>query len=321
MECKYKVSVAMALYNGERFLSEQLESILNQTYPISELVACDDGSSDNTRVVFENFVKNKQANKYQYIRNNQNLGYSKNFLHAASLCSGDIIMFSDQDDIWVKEKIEKMVSIFEEYPDAEAVVCAYEPFYDSGKTERSLVEYLKKILYKKGGVQRVPFYIQVQTMLSGGLTLAVRKETLSEISEYIDRFKLTYDIPIGLICAYRNSLYRTSEVLVKHRLHCSNAGSPNLSFISRLKDLNRHIKGREVELLHLKCIYDLLKDNLSTSDADLVADEIMHREYSIKQMKEGKCGYLFKSIFRKNKYSNTIISISNLLCCFVSKLK
>lgn len=315
---KIKVSIAMALYNGEEFLIDQLESINKQTYPIFELVACDDGSTDNTKQIFETYIQANKLENYRYIRNEKNLGYSSNFLHAASLCSGDIILFSDQDDIWNSNKIQKMIDVFEAHPDAEAVVCSYVPFISGGTMTKSLVEYLKKIKYNKKTMQ-VPFNIQVQTMLSGGLTLAVRKKTLNEIAQYIAQYHMTYDIPVGLICSSRRTLYRIPDVLVKHRIHSSNAGKPNLNILSRLSDLKRHIKGRNIELYHLKCVYNILKDNIPISEHRLIEDEILHREKSILCMRQHKLKYLLWSVFRKNKYTNRIISISNLLCCILCR--
>lgn len=99
------ISVAMATYNGEKYLSEQLTSINEQTKLPLELVVCDDGSSDNTLSILHEFKK--KANFPVKIHENRvNLGYTENFFKAANLCTGDWIAFSDQDDIWKPEKIE-----------------------------------------------------------------------------------------------------------------------------------------------------------------------------------------------------------------------
>lgn len=98
------VSVAMTTYNGEKFLQEQLESILNQTYKNIELVICDDCSTDNTIEIIKKY-SNKDF-RIKYFINDQNLGYSKNFQKVISLCNGEYIALSDQDDIWNLDKIE-----------------------------------------------------------------------------------------------------------------------------------------------------------------------------------------------------------------------
>lgn len=108
MEHKALVSIALCTYNGEEFLREQLESIVNQTYSPIELIIVDDSSSDNTYKILTEF-----AAKHSFIKifqNLENIGYIKNFEKALKLCSGDFIALSDQDDIWDRTKIEKQVN-------------------------------------------------------------------------------------------------------------------------------------------------------------------------------------------------------------------
>lgn len=98
-------SIAMATFNGARFLSAQLESFLHQTLLPSELVACDDGSTDATRDILASFAE-RAPFPVRVEHNEQRLGVSDNFFKAASLCSQDWIAFSDQDDVWLPEKLE-----------------------------------------------------------------------------------------------------------------------------------------------------------------------------------------------------------------------
>lgn len=98
------ISVAMAAYNGSVFLGEQLASIAAQVYPPLELVVCDDGSTDTTVDVIERFASTSQLDVRLY-RNPQRLGPCKNFMQAARSCRGDLIAFSDQDDVWRADKL------------------------------------------------------------------------------------------------------------------------------------------------------------------------------------------------------------------------
>lgn len=97
------VSIAMATYNGEKFLREQLDSILSQSHSELEIIICDDRSSDSTAVILEEYAMRDKRIKLFF--NAKNLGLVKNFEKALSLCSGEYIALSDQDDIWEKEKI------------------------------------------------------------------------------------------------------------------------------------------------------------------------------------------------------------------------
>jgi glycosyltransferase involved in cell wall biosynthesis len=97
------ISIAVCTYNGEKFLAEQLNSLVNQTYRNLEIVVTDDCSKDETIELLNGY-----AAKYDFIKiykNEENLGYVKNFEIALSLCSGDYIALCDQDDIWDLNKI------------------------------------------------------------------------------------------------------------------------------------------------------------------------------------------------------------------------
>ncbi|MEI8084982.1 MAG: glycosyltransferase family 2 protein [Paludibacter sp.] len=103
------VSIALCTYNGERFLREQLDSILNQEYEnIAEIVCVDDRSTDSTWSIL-----NEYANKYSVfkaVKNDINLGFIKNYEKAITLCNNNLIAISDQDDIWYASKISKLVN-------------------------------------------------------------------------------------------------------------------------------------------------------------------------------------------------------------------
>ena len=102
------VSVAMATYNGEKFIVTQLESIVNQTYPNIEIVITDDASTDNTVQLIKEFQL-----KYKFITlfiNAENTGVTKTFENSFKKASGSFIAIADQDDIWQLNKIEILVS-------------------------------------------------------------------------------------------------------------------------------------------------------------------------------------------------------------------
>jgi Glycosyl transferase family 2 len=103
-----RISVPMATYNGERFIEEQLESVAAQTFPPYELVVCDDGSTDRTLEIVEWFAAEAPF-RVRIERNATRLGYADNFLRAAELCEGDLIAFSDQDDVWLPQKLARCV--------------------------------------------------------------------------------------------------------------------------------------------------------------------------------------------------------------------
>ncbi|MBF5080322.1 glycosyltransferase [Quadrisphaera sp. INWT6] len=103
------VSVVMATYDGARHLREQLDSIAAQTLQPCELLVGDDGSTDDTLRVLEEFAATS-AFPVHVVRNPTNLGFADNFLETARRARGRYIAFSDQDDVWLPRKVEESVA-------------------------------------------------------------------------------------------------------------------------------------------------------------------------------------------------------------------
>ena len=106
-----RVSVAMATYNGERFLAEQLASIARQTAPPDELVVRDDGSTDGTLAVLAAFER--ESPFPVRLEQGDRLGFADAFLAAAAACTGDLVAFCDQDDVWLANKLERCRTAFD----------------------------------------------------------------------------------------------------------------------------------------------------------------------------------------------------------------
>ncbi len=102
-----KISIAMATYNGEKYLQEQLDSFVNQTRLPDELVVSDDCSRDRTIQIIQEFSKTAP---FEVIlnRNSETLGYAGNFNKALELTSGDLVFLSDQDDVWFPNKLKRI---------------------------------------------------------------------------------------------------------------------------------------------------------------------------------------------------------------------
>jgi len=116
-----RVSVAMATYNGEQFILEQLESLANQTRWPDELIVSDDCSEDGTVELVKEFAK-RAPFPVRIHSNEERMTCRWNFLQAASLCSGDVLAFSDQDDVWLPDKLSCCLAEFEGDPDVLLVV-------------------------------------------------------------------------------------------------------------------------------------------------------------------------------------------------------
>ena len=97
------IAIIMATYNGEKYVDEQIKSILSSNYQDLELFIYDDGSKDNTVSILRNY-ENQFPGKIHVYQNESNLGHLKNFMHALSATTADYVMFSDQDDVWNSNK-------------------------------------------------------------------------------------------------------------------------------------------------------------------------------------------------------------------------
>jgi glycosyltransferase involved in cell wall biosynthesis len=105
------ISVALTTYNGAIHLAQQLGDLASQTRSPCELVVCDDGSTDNTLAILQNFADSAPF-PVQIHRNPARLGYRQNFIQCAGLCSGDLVAFCDQDDRWSPKKLELISAQF-----------------------------------------------------------------------------------------------------------------------------------------------------------------------------------------------------------------
>lgn len=115
--CKYSIGIVLATCNGEKYLHEQLESLLNQTFSPSEIVIVDDCSIDNTILIAKEW-QCKYPGLIKIFNSNKNSGYIKNFERGISFCDQDFIALADQDDIWEQDKLEKCVEKLRSNPGA-----------------------------------------------------------------------------------------------------------------------------------------------------------------------------------------------------------
>nr|WP_315156801.1 glycosyltransferase family 2 protein [uncultured Flavobacterium sp.] len=215
-----KTSVAMCTYNGEKYIGKQLESILSQTMAIDEIMICDDGSKDQTIAIIEQF-QIEYPNKISLHKNQVNLGSTKNFEKAVTLCSGDFIFLSDQDDIWKENKVEKVIQHFIENPSFEAVFTNGTLIND--KNEKIKTYSLWDSVFFLGNqlenpINLVKLICSKRNMVTGA-TLCIKKETKKFILPFPDIKKYYHDEWIAIIIASRQKLDYLTDELISYRIH------------------------------------------------------------------------------------------------------
>lgn len=115
------IGVVLCTYNGEKYLQQQIESLLAQTRLPEEILILDDRSTDRTVEIVNSFACDNP--RIRLIRNSTNLGFIKNFEQGIALCEKDYIALCDQDDIWLPEKLERLAAELEAHPDAGMAFC------------------------------------------------------------------------------------------------------------------------------------------------------------------------------------------------------
>ena len=103
-----KISVCMAVHNGAAYLLPQLQSILAQLRTVDEVVVVDDASQDDSA----DLLRNLSDSRVRVYRNESNLGVLASFEKALKLTHGDILFLSDQDDLWLPGKVDKIIKVF-----------------------------------------------------------------------------------------------------------------------------------------------------------------------------------------------------------------
>ena len=125
-----KVSIIMNCKDGDKFLYESLDSIINQTFKNWELIFVDNSSKDNSKKIFETYKDNRF--KYIYLDQQVNLGTARQ--EALKNCSGDFIAFLDTDDLWFKDKLERQLEFFKD--ENVGMVISNTIFFNNNKSKK-----------------------------------------------------------------------------------------------------------------------------------------------------------------------------------------
>ena len=214
-----QIDILLATYNGEKYLEEQLDSILNQTYKNIRLVISDDNSKDNTINILQKYAQ--KDNRIQLYLQPQNLGVVKNIEFLLNKVENRFYMLSDQDDVWLLEKIEKTVEKQKEtnadlvFGDLEVVDKNLNTIYESFGDYMLLNKKIKKYI----NTNRINYLYNCVT----GCTLLSKKEYIEKILPLPTVSKhLIHDHWIGLIVSLNGKLAYMPEKYIKYRQHGDN---------------------------------------------------------------------------------------------------
>jgi len=237
---KYKISVAMAVFEGENFIDQQLNSILCQSLIPDEIIICDDSRNNKTYKAIEKIIA-QHSEIIKYFKNETQLGVSKNFEKAISLTSGDIIFLSDQDDVWRQDKIAQLASLINASPNCGGAFCNSELVNENlaplNVTHLDLRGFgTSEILSCPTGGMMEFFLKRVP---AAGHNMAFKAEFKDLILPFPD-LKECHDTWIGLVIAATKRWAFTSDTLTQFRQHTNNVSQAGRS--SQLKAALESIK-------------------------------------------------------------------------------
>jgi len=214
-----KISVALCTYNGEVYLKEQVDSILNQTMKVDEIIVCDDGSTDATIAILKEYAA-ANPNLFQINENEVNLRSVKNFEKAVTLCTGDLIFLSDQDDKWALNKVEDYVAYFKANPTIQVLASNG---YCIDSQSKLLDKYTLWDIPEFFREANIPFdYHTLITCVSNivtGASIALKKEIVSEIVPFPIIKNFHHDEWIAIIATKKKAFAMVNEKYFYYRMH------------------------------------------------------------------------------------------------------
>lgn len=206
-----KISVCMATYNGEKYIREQLESILSQLSADDEVIISDDGSSDETIAV----VRSVNDPRIKIIFNDGPRGYTNNFENSLKNCTGGIIFLADQDDVWLPGKVNKYIELLKDY---DFIVGDCRVVDD--KLGVLSVSHFKSCNVKKGFFNNLTFPRYI------GACMAFNRNVLSMALPFPSHTKyIAHDYWLSLIAELKYNVCLLNEPFMLYRRHSSNAST------------------------------------------------------------------------------------------------
>lgn len=269
---KYKISVVLATFNGERYLKSQLNSIINQRLLPYEIIIIDDCSTDNTLNTISNF--NFFEIKVKIIKNGINLGPIANFKKGISLAKGDFIALCDQDDIWLPSKLE--VSLENILKLNQNKACAVYSDLTLIDEDNNL---MAQSLHKLWNInpEKFDFFLLLNSNVVTGCTLMFNKEMQFLIKKMPINI-LMHDYWIGLIGYSLGEIKYINDSTILYRHHSGSYTSKiPRSFIGQFKSSEITIYNQQSQINKFESIY---REYLCEEDKKTISKYIKMSKYN-----------------------------------------
>ena len=232
---KMKVQILMSTYNGERFLREQIESLLRQSWKNVEILIRDDGSKDGTREIL-----NEYSDKYENIQVylESNLGVAGSFFELLKKSDADYVAFCDQDDIWLEKKIEAAVVKLEQEK-GPALYCSNKILVDSTGNP------MKKQDIRK---RRPGFGNAVVECICTGCTAVMNQELAEILKEEVPEHAILHDWWTYLAASYVGKVIYDEQAYIYYRQHQENVVGAKPGFWGEVQSKAAYLRNNRGKL-------------------------------------------------------------------------
>ncbi len=230
-----RVQVLMSTYNGERFLEEQMESLLAQSWKNLEILIRDDGSTDSTMQILERYCM-KYPNIQVFV--GENIGVAKSFFELLQESDGDFVAFCDQDDVWLEHKVEAAITVLKE-EQGPALYCG-------GKT---LVDSSLKPMEKQNRERLAPgFGNAVVECICTGCTAVLNRKLIDIMKVRLPEHAILHDWWSYLVAAYVGKVIYDPEAYILYRQHGKNVVGAKAGFWGELQAKAAYLKKNKGKL-------------------------------------------------------------------------
>lgn len=288
-----KISIVLSTFNGSEYITEQLDTLRNQTRPAEEVLISDDASTDDTVQIIEDYIAKYELDNWLIRKNKGNQGWKNNFARLLEDATGDIIFLCDQDDIWHLDKVQKMSEIMENNEEIFLLASNYTPFYlgegvqiklDKSDLDNSQIVYQPNFLDNFFHIRRP------------GCVYAVNKKIIPYFLKTRSN-EDAHDAMLWRLASLLNGLYIYSYSTIDFRRHDNNAtGSKERSFQKRKEQVIYY----DDLLQRLGKFYEKYDLSLSNEQISILNDYILWGSYR-KELYEKKNLLIFLKLFKYRK--------------------
>ena len=293
------ISIVMTTCNGEKYLKEQIDSMLEQNFSDFELIICDDCSTDSTYSILKEY--DQKDNRIKLHFNKTNLGFKKNFEQALHFCSGEFVAFADQDDVWTKNHLEALLSCIGEHDIACSNSVLVDENLESLNTDMKTVCHFTSI--PKDKAELFFYFLFGNNFVQGTASLMKRDFLLKCLP--IPEFVMFHDYWFGINAAVCNGLIYLEDSTLFYRQHGNNITNNTNSIFKKVKDslVNAKTMKKKHAANLAVCEHFLNSQNTENIDKILLAEKIL---FARKHYNLIKFTFLFikhyKAIFNQQNY-------------------